>query len=193
MENLNIPEFDPENHAYTINGQPAPGVTAIIGSVLGPNPFWTQEARDMGKAVHRAIHYYAENDLDYDSLDEAIKPRLDAYIKFCADQGFKPDLIEQPLYHPTLRYCGIPDQVKIGNLIVDYKNGQKMPQYGLQLAAYANMLPNPYAYDRICLQLLPTGKYKIHPYKKQDLPSDINYFISFLNVFNWKGKNNGRT
>ena len=185
---IHIPEFDEAQHAYVIDGKPAPGVTSIISACLGVNPFWTKEGRESGRATHLAIHFYAQDDLDYDSLDEATKPRLDAYIKFCEDHQWKPDLIEQPLYHPTLRYCGTPDQGQLDRAVVDFKNGPHLPQHALQLAAYANMLPNPLQYERWGVQLLDIGKYKLEPYKKQTMTADFNTFNSMLNVWNWRKK-----
>jgi hypothetical protein len=153
---------------------------------MGVNPFWTKEGREAGQATHKAIQYYAEGDLDYDSLDEATKPRLDAYVKFRQEMQFKPDLIEQPLYHPTYRYAGIPDAVQIGRVICDFKNGPHLPQHALQLAAYANLLPNPLRYERWTVQLLHTGKYKLEPYPKQEMTADFNVFLSMMNSYNWR-------
>lgn len=183
---LNIPEFDAKKHAYRINGRPAPGTTTIITSVVGENPFWTPAGREAGKATHTAIYYEAQNDLNYASLAEETKPRLEAYQKFCLDMGFKPTLLEQPLYHPTLLYCGTPDQAEIDRCVADFKNGPHLPQHALQLAAYAFMLPNPWRYERWGVHLRADGKYDIQPYPKQTITSDFNIFQSCLNTFNWR-------
>jgi len=180
------PDFDEELHAFLVNGKPAPGVTSIINGCLGVNPFWTKEGRESGKATHKAIHYYAEGDLDFDSLDDATKPRLEAYIRFCEEMQFKPDLIEQPLYHPKLLYCGIPDQVQEGRAIPDFKNGPHLPQHALQLAAYSHILPNPLLYERWGVHLKEDGKYDLKVYPKQQMTSDFNVFCSMLNVWNYK-------
>lgn len=186
---LYIPTFDPAQHAYTIGGVPAISVTTVIREAIGGNPFWTQHGRDAGTATHKAIHYYAEGDLDPNSLDPETRPRLDAYIKFCRETDFVPDLIERPLYHPAYRYCGMPDQVQFGRVIIDFKNGAKQPEYGIQLAAYANLLTNPHQYERWCVLLKPDGNYKIETYWKQDLSTDFNYFISFFNTVMWRREN----
>ena len=188
-----IPELDEKKHKYTLQGKPAPGVTSVFQSCgIGVNTFWTVEGREFGRAVHTAIHFYAQNDLDESTLHESIKPRLDAYISFCLDHNFKPDLIEQKMGHPTLKYCGTVDQVETGRLIVDFKCGQHLPEHALQMAAYAHCLPNPLLYDRWGVQLLETGKYKLQPYKKQDCQRDFNIFLCCLNIQNWR-KTNGNT
>jgi hypothetical protein len=188
---LSVPDFNEELHAFTVNGKSCPSVTGIINECLGVNPFWTKEGREAGKATHKAIHYYAEGDLDLDSLAEEIKPRLEAYIRFCEDHQWKADLIEQPLYHPKLLYCGIPDQVQFDRACIDFKNGPHMRQHSLQLAAYTNMLPNPLRYERWTIQLLETGKYKVEPYKKQTATADFNVFISMMNIHNWRNNGSG--
>lgn len=186
IDGLLIPEFDPEKHAFMVNRKPAFGTTGIINSVLGVNPFWTKEGREAGKATHKAIHYYAEGDLDFDSLDDATKPRLEAYIRFCEDMNWKPDLLEQPLAHKQYSYCGIPDQAQISRAVVDFKNGPHLPQHSLQLAAYAHMLPNPLLYERWGVHLKENGRYDLSDYKRQQLSNDFNVFLSMLNIRNWR-------
>lgn len=192
IEGLLIPEFQEEGHKYFIKGKPASGTTDILNSCLGVNPFWTKEGRDAGKATHMAIHYYAEDDLDYSTLAEETKPRLDAYIKFCQEMNFKPNLIEQPLYSGKYFYCGTPDQVQLDFAVVDFKNGPHLRQHALQLASYAFMLPNPLLYERWGVHLREDGKYGIEVYKKQQLTSDFNVFLSCLNIVNWRKNGSSR-
>jgi hypothetical protein len=188
---LNIPEFYDAAHSFTVDGRKLPSVTTIINASIGVNPNWTQESRDFGSAVHKAIHYYSEGDLDINSVDEAIKPRLEAYVKFCNDMQFKPDLIEQPLYHPTLFYAGIADQVMTDSkIVVDFKTGQILPAHSIQTSAYANLLLNPFMYERWTVQLCDNGKYKLETHNRQDLPNDFAIFQSMLNCYNWKKRFN---
>ena len=186
IPNLLIPEFDPATHTYKVKGNSVDGVTIILRSTFGANPFWTQAGREAGQAAHVAIHYYAQNDLDYDSLHESVKPRLDAYIKFCADMNFKPDMIEQPLYRESPLYCGTPDQVQTGRVIVDFKNGPVLPEVSLQLAGYAHMLPNPLLYERWGVNLDDNGTYSLKIFPKQEMTSDWVVFQSCLNTHNWR-------
>lgn len=191
MTDLLIPEFDEETHKFMVHGVPAPSVTTIIRSCMGANPFWTQEGRDFGRAVHKAIHYHAEGDLDFDSLDDTVKPRVEAYILLCAEMSFKPDLIEQPLYRTNPVYCGIPDQVQLGRCVIDAKCGAHEPEHALQLAAYAFMMPNPHLYERWAVHLMDTGKYSLHVFPKTELTADYNVFLSAINIHAWKARSNG--
>lgn len=186
---LLIPDFDEEAHAYTVDGQPVPGVTSILRSCgIGVNSFWTVEGREFGKAVHKAIHYHAEGDLDFDSLDERVKPRMEAYMKFCADMQFEPDLIEQPLYRRGPLYCGQIDQAQLDRAVIDFKNGPHAQEHALQLAAYAHLLLNPYRYDRWAVHLMDTGKYSLRVFPKTELQADYSVFQSALNIYSWKAR-----
>ena len=173
---LLIPQFDPKEHRYEVAGQVVPSVTEILTAALGRNPFWTKEGRQFGTAVHTAIHYYTQGDLDYGSLHPRVKPRVDAYLKFCAEWQFRPDLVEQPLYMEQPLVCGTPDQVQFERAVVDFKCGPHLPEHALQLASYAHMLPNPLKYERLGVHLLDNGKYSLTPYRKQEAASDWNVF-----------------
>ncbi len=186
IDGLHFPEFDEEKHAFKVNGNPVDGVTAILRSTFGDNPYWTKAGRDAGKATHKAIHYFAENDLDIRSLSEETKRRLDAYIRFCQEMDFKPDLLELPLYRESPLYCGIPDQGVFGHVIVDFKNGPVLPEVALQLAAYAHFMPNPLKYERWGVHLGDDGKYKLKPFPRQELPGDWVVFQSCINTHNWR-------
>lgn len=187
------PDFDPVKHIYRMKGRVIPGVTDPMANVLGINPYWTDAGRDFGTKMHLAIALCAQKDLDYATLDERLKPRVDAYEKFCLDFQFVPDVIEQMFYSVSPEFCGTPDQAKIGQLVVDFKKGKHLPEHALQLAAYAHLLGNSYLYERIGVELRADGKYSITPYKKQDIRSDFNIFISILNVYNWRTRNGSRT
>ncbi len=190
--NLLVPEFDEVTHTYRVNGKPAPGVTTILRSCgIGVNSFWTEEGREFGKAIHLACRYQAEGDLDTSQIDDLIRPRLDAYVQFCDDMQFKPDLIEQPLYRERPLYCGTPDQVQLDRAVIDLKTGPPEDYHSLQLAAYAFLLSNPHIYERWAVHLLETGKYSLRVFPKQELMADWAVFQSCLNVANWKERMNG--
>ena len=193
MPDLLIPEFDEATHTYRVKGKPEAGVTTVFRSCgIGVNSFWTDGGREFGKAVHLAIHYWAQGDLDESSLDESLKPRLDAYIKFRMEMDFTHDIAEQPLYRESPTYCGTIDQAQFGRAVIDLKCGAHGPEHALQLAAYAFMLPNPHLYERWAVHLMDTGKYSLRVFPKQELQSDFAVFQSALNTYNWRMRFNGR-
>jgi hypothetical protein len=186
-----IPRIDQATHRYTVDGKPVPSVTQVITSCMGSNPFWTQEARDLGSAVHMAIRFDADGDLDESQLATEIRPYLDAYEKFRAELQFTPDLIEQPLYHLNPLYCGMPDQANTKRCVVDFKTGAFGPEHAIQLAAYAHLLFNPFILERWAVYLSEDGKYSMKVFPKSELSSDWNVFQHMLAIHNWKG-NHGK-
>ncbi len=101
--------FEPEAHRYTLHR----GATArreeeaeaiLLPSVTGVlqasglidfsriPPTILRDARDRGGAVHQAVHYFNEGDLDVESFRAdfpAYAPYLDAWLRFRQDSGFE--------------------------------------------------------------------------------------------------------
>src|SRR6266566_2325563 len=91
--------FDAATHAYTLNGVNIPSVTRTLDHAgLVSYEMVRQDILEkkswLGIKVHEACHYYDQNDLNWASLDEDVKPRLDAWASFRADTGFVPQRIE---------------------------------------------------------------------------------------------------
>ena len=109
--------FDPIGHLYTIDGRPVPSVTQVLSST-GILPSFSmvdkvllERKRQIGVALHAALHYLQQGDLDESTVDERVKPRLDAYRLFVAETGFKPIDCELRIW-PTvagMQYAGTLD------------------------------------------------------------------------------------
>lgn len=88
--------FDELTHTYTLEGVRLPSVTQILqraglidfSKIPGPILL---AARDRGAAVHRAIHYLNEGDLDPDFEHEFPEywPYVAAWINFVTATGFR--------------------------------------------------------------------------------------------------------
>jgi len=89
--------FDDATHTYTLDGERLPSVTGILQRSGAINfdhipPSILDKARDRGTAVHRAVHYYNENDLDVDAFRSAFPdywPYVSAWIAFLDTSGFR--------------------------------------------------------------------------------------------------------
>lgn len=188
--------FDDKSHTYFWDGVEVPGVTSILSPLIDFSrvpPAVLQAAADFGTAVHLACELDDVGDLDESTLDAALIPYLDAWRAFCVDHDVNWDVIEQPVYHSSLRYAGTPDRigyVRGSKCVVDIKStAQLYPSVGPQLSAYA------YAYDagmaptmqRIAVQLKADGTYKAQQYKD---PTDWPTFCSLLTIRNWCAKHN---
>jgi hypothetical protein len=89
--------FEELTHTYTLDGERLPSVTQILQRADAINfehipPTIRERALERGTAVHKAVHYYNEHDLDVDAFRETFPeyaPYLDAWIKFLDVSGFR--------------------------------------------------------------------------------------------------------
>ncbi len=130
---------------------------------------YTIEARDRGRAVHEAIHYHNEGDLDESTLiDERVQARFRSYLKFLDEVDFKAVESELELIDEGLGLIGHPDligQLNGGMCVVDAKPMGAEPWHGLQLAGYAKLAQRagyPYM-PRFNLYLGENHNYKLVP------------------------------
>jgi hypothetical protein len=195
MENELV--FDPTTHEYFLNGAKIPGVTSILQNVgiidLSGIPYTRLEAaREFGIAVHSACELYDLDDLNEHTLDNHLRPYLDAWISFKHDTDFEIVEVEKPVCSARYRFAGTPDRV--GRLdyltIPDIKSTAELsPAIGIQTGAYEiawNETHEEKVKQRIGVLLQPNGKYKIEPHKDRN---DLNIFLAALSVYNWKRGN----
>lgn len=190
--------FIEETHQYFDDKGRLPSVTEILsGSIpqyTGISEQVLENASARGQAVHRACELYDKNELDYSTLDEQIIPYLEAWISFIKDTGFIVGYSEQIVYSNKFRYAGTLDRIgKINgeSAIVDIKTTAILsPVTGLQLAGYKQAaiecLEGSGQEKRFAVQLKDNGNYSIKEYTDQ---SDFNVFLSCLQLYQWKLKN----
>ena len=168
-----------------------PHVTDILRDAgLIDTTWFTQEARDRGTAVHAAIHYLLDGDLDRDTLDPAIEPIVAAFVAWAGLDLSEVIACEMHLDDMGLGYQGRPDLIcrrPDGKVwIIDYKCGAPAPWHGAQLAAYLH------AYGQEALRAnlyLTNSGYKFVPRTDRD---DWKVFQAALTLHNWRAKWQGK-
>jgi hypothetical protein len=148
----------------------------------------------LGDAVHYACELDDLRTLDEDTVGADIVGYLRAWRKFKNGHNITMYGIETRLFHPIHRYCGTVDRIMYiaGRLtVLDIKTGEPWPSHGPQTAAYQQMVlaKTGFNADRICLYLREDGTYI--PPNWQDNREDWGVFLSCLNVYNFKRRNNG--
>lgn len=180
--------FDAEKHLYRLDGQALPSVTQVLQGVgLIDRTWFTEYARTRGTYVHEAARLFDENDLDWESLDPAIRMYVLAYCDFRATTNWPLSDIELPVASATYGYAGTIDRVFNTTpirTVIDIKTGQPEPWHDLQLAAYAAALGEPC--KRVGLYLSDDGKWTTKTYSERAAES---VFLSALAIFNWKARN----
>lgn len=186
--------LEESTHVYRWNGKVVPSVSQIIaplyeGAFDGIKAEVLERKRTLGTALHYATELLDRDQLDEDSIDTAIRPYLDAYVRAKAERNMQWTVIEEPRYHHTLRYAGTIDRygtVDGEPAVVDFKTVATLhAAVGVQLAGYESLMQTGRPMKRYALQLLPTGEYRLVEYKS---PDDRAAFMACLALFNWKQK-----
>ena len=194
--------FDEATHSYRLNGSLVPSVTQVIGSVL---PGW--QAGDWylqrGRALHHGCRLMDGHCLDWNTVDEAIKPRLLAWGKFRDECPSATVLLcEEPLAHPGYRFAGTIDRV-FGNgksdIIADIKSTIE-PQVRVQLGGYSLLWTEHTgrkAIKAVAVELRDDGTYGTLWIDAHGLRRAQQTFLAALTIFNFKtlhkiGESNGR-
>ena len=108
--------FLEDSHQYLLNGSELPSVselcTPLHKSVYTDVPKWQLEAAaERGTAVHLATQQL-DTAGSAETADE-YAPYVSAYASFLRLHKPSWSLIERPMYHPELRYAGMPDRYGI--------------------------------------------------------------------------------
>lgn len=164
--------FVDEGHAYFLDGRQVPAVSDIL------EPYWKAEyfaagsevmerARQVGNAVHYAVHLDMLGTLDRKSLHPVIAPIFEQWLRFrdaSHTMGIKFTGSELRTFHAGLGYAGTLDlegTIFDAPLITDTKSGSVVSKVArLQTAAYAIARASHRAIDcrlyrRAVLQLRP--------------------------------------
>lgn len=194
------------SHRYHLDGREIPGCTRVIDtagisdySVIREDIL--ERASEIGKLTHTACEYFDDGGVDWNSIPEAVKPRVEAWAKFTSTEAFTPGRIEHQIAASVhgMAYGMRVDRAGLMRgkpAIVEIKTtAQIMPQHGIQLAGYGLGLKHegetedigPLArflkWERYVVQLRADGTFRLQRFK--DL-QDANIFTSALAITWWK-------
>lgn len=176
--------FDPEKHLYAVDGRPIPSVSQVLAAVGLIPDFRTvgravlERKRQIGSALHTALHFLQEGDLDMDSVDPDVRPYLDGYRLFVADTEFQAEecelrrwpILKRMQYGMTADVVGTIRAKSVALIeepwLIDFKTSEAVYQgWPIQLEAYESGLKvptkPPFHYRRASLQLFASGRYKL--------------------------------
>lgn len=181
--------FEEATHRYFLNGTEVPSVTATIrdnrlgGDFSRVDPAVLDRARQLGSAVHVALHYYDEGTLDTATVDPAVWPYLEAWARFKTERDVTVLVMEQRLADPVHRFGGTLDRIAVidgRRVLIDVKSGS-VDGADLQTAAYARLAGEPASTRRWAVQLHPERQIPYTVYAYQD-PNDWRLFRSALEL-----------
>ena len=186
--------FDEVRHLYrNESGLIVPSATQVF-DILGCNSLdavpedvlvWKQ---NYGIAVHAAVQYMVQGDLDWDSLDDAIVPAVTGVEQYLKRHGYRYESAEESMistiygmqYGMTLdgrgwiQYRGVERRV-----VLDLKtSAKKSPTWGWQLGGYSIPLPKvEKGWIGMVLQIGKDGSVEPHYY---DLYEEARKFQTLL-------------
>jgi hypothetical protein len=185
--------YNDERHEYRLDGAIIPSTTQVLAAEgFIDTTFMNDEGRERGSMVHLANKYLLEDRLDMGTLDPRIFSYVDGTRAFINDMGYKPQIIEEPMSHPTYRYGMTPDTIgtvrQFGEelVLIDWKTGAKDKATIIQMASYveglrANGIEVKHVY---IIYLKDDGTYK--PELVRVTQHEIGIFLSALACMNWK-------
>lgn len=186
--------FNDSEHQYTLNGRAVPSVTTILAPLTDlshiPKEVLARKCL-LGTALHQAIEYYLQNDLELDSVHPDVMPYFQAFLKFMTESRFQVEQVEARVCSLKLGYAGTYDLKGILNgkrVLIDTKSVASLGvAVGPQLAAYQQahheLFPHNKIVQRFALHLKPDGSYRLPEYRDQ---RDFEIFKSCLNIYHWK-------
>lgn len=178
--------FDSAEHAYYLGGKRLPSVTQVLERVgivdYSHIPPATREmALARGSAVHEAIAYDLDGDLDEESVAEIMGYVQAARAVRSALGITTPDCVEVRKYHPTYLYAGTADLIA-GDILLDWKTNSAEWWVRLQTAAYAAMQPEPRKFRRYAAELHEDASFRLLPFEPSAFTRDFNDFLCCLRV-----------
>ena len=183
--------FLAETHGYYFNGLRIPSVTGILRNAGLLNYHGSSDYyMDRGTYVHAATEMIDKGTLNWNVLDDTLRPYCEAYASFCRDVNPEPVLSEKPMYHAQYLYAGTLDRVvKMNGLasLIDIKSGSPHPATVLQVAAYAELVrvnEDMHISRGYVLYLRDDGTYRLDEVK--DLKRNLQIFLAALTVVRWK-------
>ena len=201
MSEHRIIVFEPDTHAYAVDGNVRRSVTQVledagISDWSGAPPEILGPAQERGRAVHACCHFINKRNLDPDTVDERIGGYVEAYKSFRRDHNFRPRLSEHIVYRriaitgadvvrpreSDLHIVGTLDAegsiAKWGDLVVDIKTGDETDAWRVQLAAYVRSLDRraPFTHKRLVVKLDRSGSYRLFWYSMADFGRDFARF-----------------
>lgn len=87
--------FDPATHIYKVDGEYCLATSDILELAglcdYSAVPLHNLErARSRGTRLHQCVHYYEEDDLDLEDVDDEVIPFFESYLRWKRDSGFIP-------------------------------------------------------------------------------------------------------
>lgn len=177
--------FNPDDHTYWLGNRRLPSVTEVVSRVA-PHRDVDDWYLHRGTAVHTAIQLELKGELDWSTVDERIKGRVEASMAFLRDAKIELTLVEAPLFSRSYQFAGTVDAYSVCRTIIDWK-GSLAPQVVPQLGGYALLLEEDTRAPStaVAVETHDDGTYKCQWLTAADFRRAKSTFLGLLTTFNW--------
>lgn len=133
--------FDANKHEYWLAEQRLPSVTEILRAAgLVDSQHYNEHARERGTAVHAAVLYDDQHDLDESTVDPEVMPYLEQWRAFKRDCRLGVLASEALVWSAVDGYAGTLDKyVRLNGerVVLDIKTNNKPEWVAEQLGGYS--------------------------------------------------------
>ncbi len=187
---MNTFRFDPEKHEYWLGERRLANVSSVARDFADEPSFATEWHMHRGSMVHRAIALALEGKLNWKTVDERIKGKVDSAMRAVDDLGLTaPCIIERPMFHPLRLFAGTPDLFADLRL-VDWKSAHFPLSTPVQVGGYLLLAEINGIKVKEALEIvLADDGYALHPLATS--PAEIRrlkgLFNAALTRYQWIG------
>jgi hypothetical protein len=163
--------YDDEKHKYIVDGKPTSSVNQIIDKVFNREYKGDPIYGEIGTAAAKAIELDLREELDETTVDDYVKPRLEAFRKWKKDVNANTKSCEMPLYSDGIAgRLDILMQIDNKDWLIDNKCVKQLNHFTnkVQLSGYWMLVVgNGFvkAPKLAALQLKDDGTYHFEPYE----------------------------
>jgi len=186
-------ELDQATHSYRVGGHPFVSVTSEMGECgLTTETFFDEQGRERGRIVHAMCAALDRNNPFRWDLHAGYHGYVAAWENAKHELMLNIQLIEHRVSDSTHGYAGTMDRLaywKSRLTIIELKTGDIQPVTALQLVAYGNAYSRGQVFERIAVQLMPDGRFRVKHYPLDSYINDTHDFWATLRVAAWIRKN----
>jgi hypothetical protein len=209
-------QFFEDGHRYLLDGMPIPSNTQLLKAEgLIDDTFYTPDGRDRGSRVHVACWFADDGTLDWDSVIEAERGYIKAFLRFKRETEWITDFNELPVwgapgYGTRLDLLGsgmfqVSGDFRRRRVVIDIKSGKADKWVGWQTGGQKRAVVeriqaqdedwtqhleyingHPYPELRFALELKADGRYNLKPFTD---PIEETGYPGLVHIYHWKARN----
>lgn len=162
-------EYNDEKHKYFVDGKEVPSVNKIIDKVFNREYKGDPIYGEIGTAAAKAIELDLREELDETTVDDYVRPRLEAFRGWVENEGATVIYSEMPLYSDGVagRFDGM-FEINGEPWLIDYKCVKQLQHFTVkvQLSGYWKLIKSIIGESPrlAALQLKDDGTYHLESY-----------------------------